>query len=223
MTTIISSLFRNLVSTCFGSWDKGLALLLIYTGLSTNSLAAIIFEDDFARGNSSTISNSWLEYENDASDVAIYNQRARLRDEASIAPDARLSLDLNLNNYSNLSVRFDWGANTGTEPSDFAYFGWYSETRGYSALWTQALGGSPMENVELSLTTPSASDALLAFWIDVSAASETFYLDNFILDGDLLESSEPMASVPEPSTLGLLGAGFALLLLSRRKTEAHCA
>lgn len=182
--------------------------------LGQQAFAAVIYQDDFDRANSNTVGSTWSEIENQSNDVAIYRNQLRLRDQSELAQDAAALLDLGLDNYQDLSLSFDWRATNSTEASDTLYLGW-NDSNGWESVWTQSLGGSDYATVEVDLSalTPSTGHRL-GFWIDVSSATETVYLDNLLLEGELLTNStpDPVATVSEPNTSLLLSLGLMGLL-----------
>ena len=191
--------------------------------------AAVIFMDDFERSNSSTVGPEWEEVERDSSDVAIYNNQLRMRDQSGDAVDAAVINDVDISSFQNLTLSFDWRATSNTESSDTLYLGWF--TRGeteqpssWVSIWTQALGGSDYLSESISLSAASNPLAQLAFWIDVSSATETVYLDNILLEGDPLTSNVEVppltgatVAVPEPSSSLLLLGGLIGLMHRRQR------
>lgn len=211
------------------------SLLLCGTALtSMDSLAAIIYTDDFNRANSTQLGDSWQELEKDANDVAIYQNAMRLRDTRNMSPDAAATRSIDLSAYMNLQLSFDWRATSSTEPSDTLYVGWRKPDLSFDKLWSTGLGGSDFVSETITLNKALIVEgAALAFWIDVGNASETAYIDNLLISGDRLiadneknnapTAEEPVQAVPEPaSSLLLMGALSALVCRRRwRKPLRH--
>ena len=192
------------------------------------SHGAVIFSDDFARSNSNTVMNNWLELEKDSNDVAIYQQQLRLRDNRTGEPSAAAIQAVSLEPYEDIQLSFDWRATSSTEPSDTLFVGWQLEDESFTSFWNTALGGSGYESMTFDIAPEDIpSDyAALAIWIDVGSANETAYIDNFLLSGELIatspdevnETTTDASQVPEPSSLALLIASLGLAQLSRRRS-----
>jgi len=103
------------------------------------------------------------------------------------------------------------------DASDTLYVAWRtSPLADWSSLFEQSLGGSDFASVINFALGPLAADQAalqLRFYTDVSAGTETAYLDNVVLRGSA-------ASVPEPSVLAMLGLGLLGLGFARRGNRA---
>lgn len=198
--------------------------------LASNLHAAVIFSDDFNRGNSSDVGNLWQEWEKDSNDVAVYSQQLRLRDHQNSTVDAAIWHSVDTSGFENLNLSFDWRAANNTEASDTLFAGWRDASGTFHSLWSQALGGSTMATHSINLDAFGLNNLFdLSFWVDVSASTETVYLDNILLTGDATNTSTttnhgnttPAIAVNEPALPGLLAIAASLLLI-RRKTAFHC-
>ena len=197
--------------------------------LASNLHAAVIFSDDFNRGNSSDVGNLWQEWEKDSNDVAVYSQQLRLRDHQNSTVDAAIWHSVDTSGFENLNLSFDWRAANNTEASDTLFAGWRDTAGTFHSLWSQTLGGSAMATHSIDLDAFGLNDLFdLSFWVDVSASTETVYLDNILLSGDAINISTtpthgntpPAIAVNEPALPGLLAIAASLLLM-RRKTSRH--
>ncbi|TNC82981.1 MAG: hypothetical protein C9356_00595 [Oleiphilus sp.] len=207
-------------------WTALLLCCSLFSCLHTH--AAIIYHDDFDRDNSSLVGQGWLETEKDQTDVAIYQNALRLRDYRDQAPDAAAVRTIDLTDFSNVALSFDWRATSNTEPSDTLFLGWKSPDLSFNTLWSASLGGSDYLTQTIALNSAdSANGSALAFWIDVSSASETAYIDNVLITGDPLsvepatepvpESQNKVRAVPEPASSMLLISALAALLAGRKQ------
>lgn len=195
---------------------KALAFCTLFQSLlfGQHALSAVIYQDDFNRSNNNTLGSTWSELENQSNDVAIYRNQLRLRDQSGLAQDAVALLELDLSNYQNLNLRFDWRPTPNTETSDTFYVGW-NNSNAWQSVWSQSLGNSTYTSVELDLSKLTANpNDRLSFWVDVSSKTETVYVDNFLLEGELIANSapDPVTAVSEPNASLLLSLGLLGLL-----------
>jgi len=188
--------------------------------VAQTSHAHVIFQSTFNQTNYSNLNPLWTEVERNNNDVAVYQSQLRLRGQSILAQDAAVSLGVSLSHYTQLSLQFDWRALASTEPSDTLYVGWKTEANTWLSVWQTALGGSSLDRVELTALEQPGISAQLAFWIDVSAASETVYLDNIIVSGALRAKHSTTSKLREPNTASLLGVFVVLLMVWRRTAAA---
>ncbi len=194
-------------------------------GIASGAHAAVIFAEDFNRPNSDTVGVLWQEWEQDSNDVALYNQQLRLRDHQSEQLDAAVWRQVDTSGYENLQLAFDWRASNSTEASDTLHAGWRDSQGSMHAFWSQSLGGSGFTNQTIALDGFALNTLFdLSFWIDVSAATETVYLDNLLLSGDTIAGTRQppstdtgaAVSVYEPGSIALLVMGLSALAWRRK-------
>jgi hypothetical protein len=195
-------------------------------GLSTHSHASLIYNDDFARANTSIVSNGWSELEADGNDIAIYGERMRLRDYIN-SGITNASITIATTGYQSIDISFDWQVLSSTEASDS--FGLMVND---DTIWQTNLGTSGTFSQTVSLGDRANNQLLLtlSFWLDVNSRTESMYLDNIKVFGDSFDSGDisgdnnardSVHSVPEPQTLslGFLGFGILLTLRCRRQKK----
>lgn len=183
------------------------ALLCNFASLAQ---ATVLFSDNFNRSDNNTVGNGWVELEDDANDVAIWNNSMRLRDYLPGNPDAASTNALSTAGYTDITLTFDWAASDNTESSDDLYVDWSSDGVTYHTLFHTGLGGSGFESVSLGPLGIGGHDPFyLRFWTDVSQSSEWAAIDNVVLSGTAVVANNP-STVPEPGTLALFGLGIQI-------------
>lgn len=196
------------------------ALLVVITTLSTSVSATLIYSDDFERAHSSQAGFGWFEHEADSNDVAIYQDRLRLRDYTSTGlTNAAITLDTS--GFETLQLSIDYQVLSSTETSD---------TLGLMInginFWNIGLGNSGSYTQHLDLASYASNNPALqlSFWLDVNSHTEAVYLERISLYAEPLRSTanENLQAVPEPSSFSLISLGFAtLLMLRNRKPRAR--
>lgn len=181
--------------------------------------SAVIFQDDFSRANSSDPGPQWLSLERDDNDIAIYNERLRLRDYLTTGiTHAQFYLDTS--GYENISLSLDWRVLSSTEASDSLSIS--SDTLAHAqanSIFTTGLGNPGVYNNTFSITDNFVGR--IGFWLDVNSASETVYIDNVLVMGDpsSLQDATPPFAVSESSSIALIGIGLAGIGIARRKAK----
>ncbi len=197
---------------------------------TVSASAAVLFSDNFNRANSSTVGNSWAEYEEDADDVAISTNRLQLRDHQNPAPDATASQFISTLGYSNITLSFDWAPIEVSDVGDSLFAEW----RVGSSAWTMLggtfdLGGSTVFTSAGPLSLGNLADNLLSLEIRFrtlvtpgsNGVEEGAFVDNVVVSGTAITAQ----AVPEPLTLslfgaGLMGTGFAAFRRRRKAQQA---
>ncbi len=200
---------------------KKTLLAALVCNFASLAQATVLFSDNFNRADSNTVGNGWVELEDDADDVAIWNNSMRLRDTLPGNPDAASTNALSTAGYTDIILTFDWAASNNTEPSDDLYVDWSSDGINYTTLFHTALGGSGFESVALGPLGIGGHDPFyLRFWTDVSTSSEWAAIDNVVLSGTAVVANNP-STVPEPGTLALFGLGILGFAGARRFAAAR--
>jgi hypothetical protein len=181
--------------------------------------SAVIFQDDFSRANSNDPGPQWLSLERDDNDIAIYNERLRLRDyQTTGMTHAQFYLDTS--GYENISLSLDWRVLSSTEASDSLSIS--SDILAHAqgdSIFTTGLGNPGVYNNTFSITDNFVG--WIGFWLDVNSASETVYIDNVLVMGDpsALQDATPPFAVSEASSIALIGIGLAGIGIARRKAK----
>ncbi len=175
----------------------------------------IAFEDNFDRDNNDIVGNNWAEVEDNDNDVAIYNSALRIRDKS---PDgAATQSGISTAGLDNITLSFDWSLVGDTESE-----GKYADY--FNVFWKPSTDATFLELVSLTLGGLTPSQALLLpvaanntfidikLQIDVTGGSEGVLVDNVVVEGYSYS-----VSVPEPSTVALLGIGLVGLSFMRRR------
>ncbi len=196
-------------------FTTAIALAWLY---SISAHSAIIFQDDFARSNSNDPGLHWLTHERDDNDIAIYNERLRLRDYLTLGmTHAQFYLDTS--GFENAFLSLEWQVLSSTETSDSLTItsDFFEHSQG-SSLFTTGLGSPGIFEKTISITDNFVG--WIGFWLDVNSASETIYLDNILGTGDLkpYQGETKAAAVSEASSFALIAIGLAGLAVARRKT-----
>jgi hypothetical protein len=208
---IITPLFSFLISSLFRS--ALLTLTLALAALSTTSYATLIYAEDFDRPNTSTLSNGWEEHESDSNDVAIYNDRLRLRDYTSTEL-THASITIDTSGYRAIEVALNWQVLSSTEASDS-----FGLKVGGNEIWQTELGDSGLFELSIALGAYAENKPLLElmFWLDVNSRTESIYLDRFEITGEQIAFNKTniATQVPEPGGLGLAFVGFTAIFFRR--------
>jgi PEP-CTERM motif-containing protein len=145
------------------------------------------------------------------------------------ADDAGLAIRLDLTNYENVAIEFDWRMykTENLDRNKFAYYvgdgiGTPNNTYDWSGIYgsftqvlsrPRAVAGIDGASRHESLLLPGGDVIYLVWWLDnLSAGSgheDIGKLDNVIITGDPI--------VPEPASLALFTFGFASLLVGLRR------
>ena len=190
-----------------------LALTIALAALSTTTYAALIYAEDFDRPNTSTLGNGWEEHESDTNDIAIYNDRLRLRDYTNTKL-THASITIDTSGYRAIEIALGWQVLSSTEVSDS-----FGLKVGGNEVWQTELGDSGVFELSLSLGAYAENKPLLElmFWLDVNSRTESIYLDRFEVTGEQVAFNKTniATQVPEPGGLGLAFFGFASIFLRR--------
>jgi len=191
--------------------------LILVLALFTPALssAVVLFADDFSQDNSNTTSGHWHVSERDESDIAVYRERLRLRDFQTNAKTYAQSF-VDTTGYINMHLNFDWQVLSSTEASDFLHVGFGNKgLTQFDEIISISLGETGTFTTGLNLQ-PTRHN-YLTFWLDVNSQSESVYIDNIRLDGDV-DSASSTKKIPEPNSLYLLGLGlFGIAQLRKKK------
>lgn len=192
--------------------------IILFLGLCSNQVnAAVIFQDDFSRSNSNEPGASWLSFESDENDIAIYNQQLRLRDYLRPV-GTHVSLFIDANGYQDLSLSFSWRALTSTETSDsLVVSNDLSANMQNQILFSTGLGSAGTYSNSLSLSDDYVG--WIGFWLNVNSSSEAVYIDNVRITGitKLAEDKSEVIMVSEASSFALACIGLTGLAFARRK------
>lgn len=215
IVTTLQSVFFTLVKT--------LTLTTMCLALGTVSAwADTIFMDNFNRPDNNTVGNGWSETQNNNNDVAINNDRLRMRDDRNPGVDAQVIQTLSTVDFTNISLSYNWKPLVNSEGADKLRVLWRIGTSGsFLILATHGLGRntSGFRSNTVFLDGAAGQSIQLAFRTNVghgdSGNNEGALLNRVVLRGD----GAPTITQPEPATILLFGTGLLGLGLWRWKIK----